>query len=448
MRILIAVHGYPPTHNGGAERRAARTASGILARSHEVRVLCVESVSASEISARWEDKEQDGVLVRRLALSSANRTDAFRESYDNHQTGRAFADLMEEWRPDVVHLFSGYLLSASVARKAIERGVPLVVSLTDYWWLCHRINLIDSAGARCDGPTTIGCARCYAETFRRYRWPARVWPWGVTRLWQAAGAIGGLGIRLGLPAQAQRADVLLQTLRSADALIAPSRYLADFYVRHGVDQHKVRVWRQGVDLARRMERKPANVLRFGYLGQMKYHKGVDLLLEAWSRLRGEHPRHLRLYGSSVGEEAYGKRLRRMIDRLEDVTWSAPFQGAEVWRVLADLDVLVVPSRWAENSPNVILEAQAAGVPVVGSDFGGVAELVQHGRNGLLFRMDDAVDLANQLQRLLDEPGLMDRLRQGAIPLPTVDDEIGQLEELYTELAQRSAFRTGASECVA
>jgi glycosyltransferase involved in cell wall biosynthesis len=112
-------------------------------------------------------------------------------------------------------------------------------------------------------------------------------------------------------------------------------------------------------------------------------------------------------------------------------------------------VLVAPSRWPENSPNSILEARAARVPVVGSDLGGVAELVQHEADGLLFRVDDPADLARQLQRLLDDPALVDRLREQAPTVPSVDEEVNQVSTLYGEiLAARGAAaqlaRDGAS----
>jgi glycosyltransferase involved in cell wall biosynthesis len=222
-------------------------------------------------------------------------------------------------------------------------------------------------------------------------------------------------------------------------LIAPSQYLADIYVRHGLDPALIRVWRQGVALNSCRLRQPATELRVGYLGQMKYHKGVDLLLDAWGRLSGDRKRHLSLFGSDAGEKGYGRQLRSSIARLDDVRWAGEFRSTEVWDVLAAMDVLVVPSRWVENSPNVILEAQAVGVPIIGSNLGGVAEMVHHERNGLLFTVDDASDLARQLQRLLDEPDLLTRLRQRQITFRTLDDEVDQIDALYGELVPGPQF---------
>jgi glycosyltransferase involved in cell wall biosynthesis len=310
------------------------------------------------------------------------------------------------------------------------------VTLTDYWWLCHQINLIRTDGVRCDGPSLAACTRCHAETFRRYRLPARMWPRGTNVLWSLAERSSMLGRLMGQTQQGQRRATLLGALEDADALIAPSRYLANFYLREGVAPAKLHVWRQGVDTRGALPHRPSDVLRVGYLGQIKPHKGIDVLLDAWARLGGTRPRRLVLYGSEGGDGAYGQRIRERIAGLDGVIWPGEFGHGGPWQVLADLDVLVVPSRWPENSPNSILEARAARVPVVGSDLGGVAELLRHEEDGLLFRVDDPADLARQLQRLLDEPALVGRLREQTPMVHSVDDEVDRVSALYRAILER------------
>jgi glycosyltransferase involved in cell wall biosynthesis len=168
---------------------------------------------------------------------------------------------------------------------------------------------------------------------------------------------------------------------------------------------------------------------------VKYHKGVDLLVDAWGMLRGPVERQLVIYGSDAGEDRYGHELRQQIAELRDIEWKQPVDRRAVWKVLANLDVVVVPSRWVENSPNTILEAQAAGVVVVGTNLGGVAELIRQEENGLLFEPDSAEDLAAQLQRLLDEPELLRQLQRTQLPFQTFTTEIDRIESLYASLAE-------------
>jgi glycosyltransferase involved in cell wall biosynthesis len=434
LRLLIVVHGFPPTFTDGAELRAQRTARGLVARGAEVRVLCIESVCAPDGAAGYEDRVEDGVLVRRLWLNMNGAPEPFLWSYDNPVVGAATAEITMTWQPSVVHLYSGYLTSASVIRAAHHYGVPTVVSLTDFWWLCHRITLVRTNESRCDGPTPEGCAGCFRERRRRHRVASKVWPRATEIVWQLSDAL--MGPQSEVQRQRDRAELLMRVLDDVTVMVAPSQYLANQYIQAGVRPESIRVHRQGVDV-QRVPAVPAAELRVGYLGQVKAHKGVHTLLEAWPKIGGNRPRRLVLYGTAGGESHYGERVRSRIGQLRDVTWDGHFAPGQLWSVLSNLDVIVVPSRWPENSPNVILEAQAIGIPVIASNLGGIPEMVAHDRNGLLFAADDAADLARQLQRLVDEPDLLPRLQKHAIPVESVNAELDRLCELYTEISGAS-----------
>ncbi len=437
MRILIVVHGYPPTHTGGAELRAERTARGLAARGHDVAVLCIESIAA-EVSGdnghpSHEDRIQDGVWVRRISFRFQSGPDGFRQSYGNPYMGSALRRLLDERPVDLIHLFSGYLASAVVIETAVERRVPTVVSLTDFWWLCHRVTLVRANGTRCGGPSPAECARCHLEAMRRYRLPAQLARPLADGVWRLVQQSPRLRSALGVEEQEQRLAATMGALQKVDRLIAPAQHLADTYIAHGVNPAQIRVLRQGVDLTACPLRVPSETLRFGYLGQIKEHKGVHRLAEAWGLLMGGRARSLVLYGSDKGAEAYGAAVRQRTQGMENVRWAGHIGRQQVWHALANMDVLVIPSCWRENSPNVILEAQAMGVAVVGADVDGVAELVQHEGNGLRFHPDNSADLAAQLQRLLDEPALLGRLRRNLLPFCSFDDEMAQLDALYVQL---------------
>lgn len=446
MRIMIAVHGYPPTHTGGAEREAARVARSLAGRGHTVTVVAIESLRSEPPPISWVDAHEHGVLVRRVGIDLASLPDQAVSEFDNPLTAMAVAAALTEFQPDVFHLYSGYLHAAGALDAATMRGTPSVVSLMDYWWMCHRITLVRSDGSRCEGPSRAGCARCHAEQRRRFRIPARALPFAADAAWRLGVGRPAIAERLGVALQDARTTRLRAALHQADILISASQALATSYASWGVDPHKIHVNRQRLAIDRCILRQAADILRVGYIGQIKEHKGVHLLLEAWGRLHGDRPRRLTLYGSAAGAERYARRIRRSLQRLPHAEWAGEFSGDEVWRILADLDVLVVPSRWAENSPNVILEAQAVGVPVIGTNLGGVPEMVIHETNGLLFGVDDVADLARQLQRVLDDPGLLERLRLAPTPFETIDTEIDRLEALYR--CAIAARRAGGAEAAA
>jgi len=422
-RLLVCVHGYPPQASAGAELRAARTASSLAARGLDVCALAFGSRQAGAL--RRHDQVQDGVRVRRLSGDPVMGQEPFEASYDNRAIGQAVRNALAEWQPHLVYLFSGYLMSSSVVAAARDSGTPAVVNLTDYWWLCHRITLLLNDGSRCAGPSESGCARCLAESRRRWRLPAAAAPALARAFWGAATRVPFCQRGLGVGRVRRRADVLSRSMRDVSAFISPSQYLAGFYVEHGADPGRMHVVRQGVEVGKRQPRIPSEELRFVFAGQVKAHKGVAVLLDAWSMLTGPRPRRLILYGSAAGEEPFGDRVQARVARLPGVEWRGTYGPGEVWRALAGADAVIAPSLWVENSPNIILEAQASGAPVVGSDIGGVAELVRHDHDGLLFRTGDAAALARQLQRLLDDPGLADRLSRNVPPPRSTDTELDE-----------------------
>lgn len=429
MRILIAVHTYPPGGVGGAEQRAERTARALQQLGHDVRVLSVHW-SADRSVAEAVDDRYEGIPVRRVWLAGAASV-PFAESYDNPAVAAAVSALVADWRPQIIHQYSGYLTSAAITRVATAAGVPVVVSLTDYWWFCSRITMVRTTGHPCDGPTPSMCALCVAQEKRRARWPSLVAPRAMEAIWRVADRVRPLSSVTGIDAQRRRSAVLSEQLASAHALVAPSQYVADAYRRHGLGSTRLRVMRQGVEGAR-AERRQRQGITVGYLGQIKPHKGVDLLVDAWGTLQRRVHDRLLLIGPSSGEEQYRRDLERRTQTWPNVEWRGAVSRDGVWAVLGELDLLVVPSRWAENSPNSILEAQAVRVPVVGARIGGIPELVEHRVNGLLFQPDDAADLATQLQTLIDAPDMLEQLRRGSIAVRTVADEALDIVRVYED----------------
>ncbi len=166
---------------------------------------------------------------------------------------------------------------------------------------------------------------------------------------------------------------------------------------------------------------------------MAPHKGCDLLIRAFRSLPRGLEATLDIYGNLERFELFAEELRGLAGDDERINFAGPFARERVGQVLAGLDVLVVPSRWYENQPGVIFEAFAAGVPVVATDVGGMSEFVKHEENGLLFELENAKDLAWQLRRLGEEPGLIEKLRDGIGPVKTVKENVDELEKLYNTL---------------
>jgi len=190
--------------------------------------------------------------------------------------------------------------------------------------------------------------------------------------------------------------------------------------------------------AARLNKAESPHLRIGYLGQIAWHKGVHVLVEAARRI--DDPRlSVDIYGDVNHFPDYASRLKRLAEGDARIRLAGTYAGQnEVGKILQELDVIVVPSIWYENCPNVIQEAFAHRIPVIATNLGGMAEMVSHGKSGLLFRVADAADLTAQLRRLLSDPGLLPALRDGVPAVKTFADEVAEIESVYRRVVRAPA----------
>jgi hypothetical protein len=149
------------------------------------------------------------------------------------------------------------------------------------------------------------------------------------------------------------------------------------------------------------------------------------------------PAELFVWGDS-SDRPYVERMRQLAQEVGAV-WNGPYGRDELAGALEQVDVVVVPSIWYENYPIVIREAFAAGLPVIASDVGALPESVTDGVDGLLFAPGDSDALAAAMQRLVLDPALLRRLRQGIRPVDEMGAQVRDLEALYESvLADRRA----------
>jgi glycosyltransferase involved in cell wall biosynthesis len=105
--------------------------------------------------------------------------------------------------------------------------------------------------------------------------------------------------------------------------------------------------------------------------------------------------------------------------------------------MAEIDVLVVPSIWHENSPLTIHEAFLAKTPVIASNIGGMAELIQDEVNGLLFKVGDVADLREKITMIVQHPDLISKLSANIGPVKTIEENAVEIEQIYGDLIARS-----------
>lgn len=445
MRILVVVHGFPPFAQGGGEIYAHAHARALREQhGDEILVLTREQdPNRAEYDVRTEYR--DGLRIV-WVNNTFRRTRSFEETYRNDAIGAVASRVIDEFQPDVAHIHHLTCLSTTIVRSLAERRIPRFVTLHDYWLICHRGQLLDVDYRVCDGPEPSGCHACLGATggagtagflgAAALRVLERRLP--ATPARHLRSLAGRMATRVFSPGAADdQARRRLEHMRAVSAdvthFLAPSRHMRDRFVQFGVVPERITVSRYGFDHTpfRRIGRTPSTRLRLGFLGSLMVSKAPHVLLEAVGRLTPGAV-SIDLFGARSayhGDDRYRRQLEPLLKQ-DGVQEHGAIAHDRVAQALAAIDVLVVPSIWPENSPLVIQEAFLAGVPVVASRIGGIPEVVEDGRNGLLFRAGDADDLARVLTRLLREPDLLEALRAGVPPVRTIDDDVRRARELY------------------
>ncbi len=289
---------------------------------------------------------------------------------------RGMRAVLEEFRPDVVHLHNIYhQLSPSILRPIREAGVPAVMTLHDYKLACPTYRFLDHGRI---------CEACV---------PRRFWNAPLRRCNRGSlTASVASGFELGLHS-------LIRAYDPVRRFACPSRFLESKMRAARVYPDRLRWVPNFVDAAAiRPKEAPGGPIL--YAGRLSHEKGVDLLVEAVARRPA-----LRLEIAGDGPERGALEQlasrRGAGDRVRFHGHLAPDALDALRRRCA---VMAVPSRWYENMPLSVLEAFAAGLPVVGTGLGGLPELIEDRVDGILVPAEDAAALADALEDLVCDPG--------------------------------------------
>jgi glycosyltransferase involved in cell wall biosynthesis len=438
VHVLIAIHGFPPTHYGGAERAAERIARWLVQQGHHTEIFTVEDPDSDESRIETQTME-NGLVIHRLHYNIKAPAPTLENTYNHPYVGEALRKILQSGSFDVLHLISGYLLGAQVVSAAREFGIPLVVTLTEYWFMCARLNLIQTDNRLCSGPESDDkCVLCLMQEKRRYRLMNSITPGILDTIWSITQNTSFADVKL--REITERRVVLQKALESADLVICPSRYIQNKFQEYGYDLEKAVFIQHGVGQSSGPlpSSAPSDVLRLGYMGQIKPHKGIDLLVQAVvNLLNAKEQVSLQIWGSTDDSLNYATRLLRQTKKYPSVHWGGHYTASQLNEVLSSFDVLVVPSRWYENMPTVILEAFKAGKPVIATRLGGMAELIEHEKSGLLFELNDADDLQKQVERILHDRSLLTRFQTGIPSVKSADEEVEAIFSHYRRLTEMS-----------
>jgi glycosyltransferase involved in cell wall biosynthesis len=351
------------------------------------------------------------------------------------------AELFGELRPSVVHFHTLNHMAGPLHLEAAKGiGARTIVTYHTGGISCPQTGLLENGKVPCDGHLEeVRCTRC--------RFANRGMPVPLASLLAHLPLPRGanddtsiVGRLLSSRAMTQAfIESFLSTLKWIDIIHIQSRWIRDVLIANGVPREKLAFVEMGVaqDSAEWANDLPisfdvARPLRLVFAGRCSDIKGIETLLEALKKLPGNAPVEVSLLGPGW-DSPYGRRL--LAPFAHDVRLLPPtvIDADVMLRELATHDACLVPSIWLETGPLAVYEAMAAGLPVIGSRLGGIAERIRDRVDGLLFAPGDSGQLADIISSLLNSPAQLLGLRRNIRPQRTFDDMARELDAFYRRM---------------
>jgi glycosyltransferase involved in cell wall biosynthesis len=392
MRVLLVHNYYRSGHPGGED----------LVFEQEKRLL--ESAGFEVYPyVRHNDEYKDSSALNKLKVL-----------WDLQRSGRSTRDirgLISRVRPQIAHFHNIFpLISASAYYACASEGIPIVQTVHNYRIFCASGNFF-RAGSVCElcgnGNTLPAVLNaCYRESH---------------------------------PASAAVALMILRNNFSAvyssvvTRFIALTNFSAKKLISYGIPGERVVIKPNFVDIpARRPLPIAARREYFLFVGRISAEKGIETLLSAWTQLRD-------FQLMIVGDGPLMNWARAYVEKNDlPVKFAGKKTREEVRELMAECRAVVFPSLWFEGMPLTILEAWAAGSPVISSSIGSMTEMLENGEDALLFRPGDATDLARCVRTLADSEVLRAELASNGLFKVRAqygsDRAISALREIYLAVA--------------
>lgn len=405
MRIAVVSAHYPPNFTSGGTLAPQRLAREMSQRGHDVAVYAGHVDYARTGGTTWNDTDAAGFPIRWIEVHPwVGWSD--KRNYDNPTAAADFRAWLAEFRPEVVHVHSCQAIGVGVIDAAKDAGLPVVLTMHDFWWSCARQFLADRTYTPCS--LVVDCGVCACEV--DHRW-------------------------LGL-----RNERLRRTLNRVDVVLCPSASAAAVMAANGVDAEKLRVDENGLPDAALPEPLPHSEHQdvvFRYTGGWNEMKGARVVIDAACELAATTPQGWRLVAHNLDDFLVANDVSLAGLPIDNVAPFAPDEAARVW---AETDVLLVPSIMRESHSLVTREALTAGVPVICTDTLGPEEVVIDGENGAVIPAADATALADAMARLVRDRDHLRAITDGCheIPIRSLTDQVDGLLATYAELVQEGS----------
>lgn len=342
---------YPPYHIGGDATHIKLLAEELVKKGHEVHVM--HSLDAYQIKKKEIPKKMDYNDVYIHALHSPLNLNPYLTYVlgNSNFTLKKFESILNKVKPDIVHHHNISLLGYKLFKK--KGCYKNFYTAHDYWLICQKNNLFRE-GKLCNKRS---CFFCVLRSKRPYQ------------LWRMFNGFKN-------------------SIRDIDVVITPSNYIKNRLLE------KLNL--NAITIPNFVSEPPSEIKNsdfsdfFLYVGVLEKHKGILNLLEIFKKYGNEIDAKLLIMGEGTLEN-YIKRFIRSNNLEKTIVFLGWKDHSSLYPLYRDTLALIIPSIWPENAPLVALESLSVGTPVIGSDRGGIPEIVEKVDANLIFRASDMGD---------------------------------------------------------
>ena len=378
----------------------------------------------------------------------------------HEQIENLFEDVLLKEAPDIVHIHEFEGLTAGIMSVVKKYDIPLVFSIHNYWTLCPRVELFDyTVNQICnDYENGKRCVKC--EIYASHnsggitKWIRRVKNFEKYTFIYCFVKITYKILRKlfkNIKAHSERENIdcikraemyvrrrkcFVEKLNlKVDRILAVSNLSKKIYERYGINKEKIQVVYSAlkkIDCIKSKAPRKNNAFPvvFGFMGGYAIHKGIDLLICAFSKLDQKKAKLV----------IHGGNIQKYVNKIKDEKLNIDFKGTyaieNINEVLKEIDVGVVPSVWYETFGLVGAEFLQARIPIIVSDTCGVAETVENGKTGFIFRSNDINALLKKMECFVMNPEIINKLGKNMNRVKTVGEHGKEIENIYENLIKK------------
>lgn len=418
IRILFVLENFYPAHRAGTETYVLNLAKGLLDYGFEVHIAIA---AVGEISSQYIFEQLHIHCLSVPHKISTHELNGLQPPSNLNE----FGSLLHHLQPHIVHFHS---FSRSFThfhlKAAAETGTKIVFTAHLGGIFCARGDLQLYGKKQCNAHISqFRCSSCFASQKHSY---TKSFAGAVASFLPLKHKIPALNL---IPNKLQSMQYLSEYSHTC---IAIANWIEQAFRINGIQQTQVLT--QAIDSKLFTPKPNANYsqkIRLGFIGRMNPSKGFYILLNALKSMNDEFDLHC-ITIKDITEGEYYTEMKKMFHALGFANWQENLKHSEINIAMDSWDMLVLPSHH-EVAPLSILEAFAKKIPVLGSDYPAIAEMINDGQTGLLFRNKDVDDLSQKLKYIAQNRELLNIWSQNILPVKDISVLINEHIDLYSKI---------------